>query len=351
MKLTDTRLKDLTDFSDLLEEDFNDEFTNLLRHKFETIKVLLPYIIQSLQKSQNEDLETCLEKEWYQSWPELEWFKTSWITSMTQSLSKVPGDLCEKHHSLLELFISMFNDLIKYLGKRFIRDFVMIRFEQFFPPPPLENLQKFSDQELRTYQSCIVPVYAEGLLSKIEAPEDIADKLQELAISYCTNPDLDPWPISKAIELVIDINDDPGYRDSIAELGWTLLVHPGSKVKILASLTLQHLALKQSQGDLIGHKILPGLVTLSSDPDPNVRSSAFLGLSNVIISSNSSMETREKAAFQLVSFISLEHETNLEVNLSAIVAIGSIMGKDSCPHKLRDDLFLPKILEFINAIK
>ena len=72
---------------------------------------------------------------------------------------------------------------------------------------------------------------------------------------------LDHWPISTAIELVVSNNNhDASYRDAIAEFGWTLVVHPNSKVKILASLTLQQLAMKQDEGDLVGHKILPGKV-------------------------------------------------------------------------------------------
>ena len=79
-----------------------------------------------------------------------------------------------------------FKDLIGYLGDTFIRDHIMPNFNQYLPPPPLENQEEFSDQELQTYHSCILPVYAQGLLAKIEAPADLADKLQELAISYCT---------------------------------------------------------------------------------------------------------------------------------------------------------------------
>ena len=80
----------------------------------------------------------------------------------------------------------LLKDLIGYLGDTFIRDHIIPNFNQYLPPPPLENQEEFSDQELKTYHSCILPVYAQGLLAKIEAPADLADKLQELAISYCT---------------------------------------------------------------------------------------------------------------------------------------------------------------------
>ena len=77
----------------------------------------------------------------------------------------------------------------------------------------------------------------------------------------------------------------------------------------------------------------------------------FIGLAHVVISSKSSTETREKAAFQLISFINSAHEMVVEVHLSAINAIGYIVCKDVCPQKLRDDLFLPKLLEFLMSIQ
>ena len=76
-----------------------------------------------------------------------------------------------------------------------------------------------------------------------------------------------------------------------------------------------------------------------------------MGMAHIVISSKSSTETREKAAFQLVSFISAVHEVVIEVHLSAIEAIGFIVCKDVCPQKLRDDLFLPKLQEFLTTIK
>ena len=84
---------------------------------------------------------------------------------------------------------------------------------------------------------------------------------------------------------------------------------------------------------------------------PLIHGFMFIGLAHVVISSKSSTETREKAAFQLISFINSAHEMVVEVHLSAINAIGFIVCKDVCPQKLRDDLFLPKLLEFLMSIQ
>ena len=71
----------------------------------------------------------------------------------------------------------------------------------------------------------------------------------------------------------------------------------------------------------------------------------------VTVSSKSSAETKEKAAFQLVSFLNSDQESDLQVQCSAIDAIGFIVSKDTCPHKIRDELFLPKLSEFTRTIK
>ena len=55
---------------------------------------------------------------------------------------------------------------------------------------------------------------------------------------------------------------------------------------------------------------------MSSDPDPEVRASALIGLAYVAVSIKSTSETKEKAAFQLVSlkkYIVQFHEKNISV--------------------------------------
>ena len=62
--------------------------------------------------------------------------------------------------------------------------------------------------------------------------------------------------------MLVKNNLDAGVHDAIAEMAWTMLVHINPKVKMMASLTLKYLAIVQGDlvEDLIGHKILPGLV-------------------------------------------------------------------------------------------
>ena len=105
---------------------------------------------------------------------------------------------------------------------------------------------------------------------------------------------------------------------------------------------------------LAGMKILPGLITLSSDSETAVRVSSVAGLGNVVNSSKSSDEVREKAAFQLLSFLDvssgpqqrhLDHDIRVEVVRQLGLLVPAIRASDPLAVKLRDEVLLPKLAD------
>jgi hypothetical protein len=380
-KLSEERLNDLVQHCELLED--LDEAPNIqssslgtvVEDKIKTVHILLPFVISSVIRSspvakngpeeqpannikllsailatndvqrQLTDLKEIFQREWYESWSGLNWFKVEWLGQIVLAISKVPGVQGSK--PIVDVFTNLIQDHVDYMGDAFTRQNICPRFNQYLPHVHNSpQSEPFSLQEVKRFESCLVPVYVQGVLAKLESPGEIADKLQNLAIMFCES-EWRIWAITKAIEQTIYLNQDGGNRDAIAEMGWALVVHSSPKVKAMAGITLQHLACTPGNGDLLGPKIIPGLVTLSSDPDPGVRSSSMLGLAYVVISAKATAETREKAAFQLVSFLDIQHERNVAVKISAVESIGVIICKDNCPHKLRDELFLPKLAEFV----
>jgi hypothetical protein len=106
---------------------------------------------------------------------------------------------------------------------------------------------------------------------------------------------------------------------------------------------------------LIGTKILPGLITLSSDSDASVRVSSVSGLCRVINATKTSGETREKACFQLLSCLDVgqvveqvvDHVMQVEVVRQLASLISSVKFNDQMAVKLRDEVILPKLAEII----
>ena len=132
--------------------------------------------------------------------------------------------------------------------------------------------------------------------------------------------------------------------------------------------------------DLIGAKILPGLVTLSSDSDYKVQKSAIPGLGAIIFAVSQgrriSKETCEKAIFQLTSFLSDDgdenqqsaqlsmknaHEMNMEIAETISVVIlkynqsleskrrdNNNSNNDLHFLSIRDDVLIPKLFVINN---
>ena len=287
----ENRLENLLQHCQALEDTNEIQLMTKVTHQIMTLKVILPFVIASLIETgdivenfdpdsvlldnDTESLIAYLSKEWYQSWPQIEWFKSKWLHIIIQAASKV-SECSPQSRDIIDIYIELFSNVFNYVGKVFVQEQFCPIFNQYLPPPSLETSQEFSVQEIKVYESCILPIYVQGVLVKIDAPHDIADKLHELAVAY-NNSNLRTSSLSLAIELLVKNNLEAGVHDAIAEMAWTMLVHTNSKVKIMASLTLKYLAIVQGEGDLIGHKILPGLVTLSSDLDPEVRASSLIG--------------------------------------------------------------------------
>ena len=105
--------------------------------------------------------------------------------------------------------------------------------------------------------------------------------------------------------------------------------------------------------DLVGTKILPGLVTLSSDSDYKVQKSAISGLGSIIYAVSQgrriSNETSEKALFQLTSLLSEDVDENRQTpsNMKNVHEINmgtlnhSIMGQLNSEFHGKSNISLP----------
>ena len=98
-------------------------------------------------------------------------------------------------------------------------------------------------------------------------------------------------------------------------------------------------------------KILPGLITLSSDSETSVRVCSVSGLAKVVNSFKSSDEILEKATFQLLSFLEIgpqrhiDHDIRIEVVRQLGTLIPTIRVTDPLAVKFRDEVLLPKLAE------
>ena len=96
---------------------------------------------------------------------------------------------CLQSKNVILIFSEFFTEIFDYVGKTFVKNCISPIFNQYLPPPSssspeISTNQEFSAQEIKIYESCILPVYVQGVLVKIDTPNDIANKLQDLVIAY-----------------------------------------------------------------------------------------------------------------------------------------------------------------------
>ena len=165
---------------------------------------------------------------------------------------------CLQSKNVILIFSEFFTEIFDYVGKTFVKNCISPIFNQYLPPPSsspspeISTIQEFSAQEVQIYESCILPVYVQGVLVKIDTPNDIANKLQDLVIAYNSSTLKTAtlslgkyWDFKKirqisfihmyiflGIEMLVKNNLDAGVHDAIAEMAWTMLVHINPKVNI-----------------------------------------------------------------------------------------------------------------------
>eukprot|EP00095_Tigriopus_kingsejongensis_P001846 maker-scaffold10_size831480-snap-gene-7.27 protein:Tk01846 transcript:maker-scaffold10_size831480-snap-gene-7.27-mRNA-1 annotation:"lish domain and heat repeat-containing protein kiaa1468 homolog" len=126
-------------------------------------------------------------------------------------------------------------------------------------------------------------------------------------------------------------------------MAWSLVTDVDRSVRDFSGKLFVILAHEAIEDDtLIGGKILPGLVTLSSDQDETARISALPGLGIIMAGSIDSL--REKAVFQFL--VSLEEGESARVFMAVLNVLGTNW-KD-LPIKMREDILLPQVAQFFS---
>lgn len=401
-------------------------------------------------------LDECMTS--FDKWPALAWLDSKVIDPLIELASKAPASSLHHQRQITLNLVSIFREIATVFGPRFLG----AKFENKMTPLLTDEDPDDGEESKVTDLSstALIPAYFLGAMRGRRAAGHGArttDLLHRAILRVCTSSTTAPPPppnndaglIFTLSHMLVEyrhptnghlscclspddqqqqqpisiededetksINQSAGGSESLqvstnalCEMAWSLVVHPDPAVKCFAGKTLDILASSGYCGgdDLIATKILPGLVTLSSDPDLSVQRAAIPGLGSVICiglagsaSSNAtgffsmtaasgvqktgsekstisrviSNETREKATFQLVSKIGAgqmsevtttllhkNHEVFLEVartigriviecttrTTATTTAVGSVSGNsldDLDSMSLRDDVLIPKL--------
>ena len=322
------------------------------------LSVLMPHFEDTILPK----LRECMSS--FEPWPRLKWIKENLLEPLVDSATLVPATPANTG-SVLQL-VSIFRATSYIFGTDLMKAKFSVKLENFMDRP----------SEL---SSALLPVYYLGLMA--ESGTETTAMLHDVIVRVCeTSPercdgliftvahmlDHDPssaWLCDGLTRMQPSDDHRTRVRDSLCEMTWALVVNQSPTVRSFAGLVLNILASSDHE-DLIGTKILPALVTLSSDPECGVQKAAIPGLGQVVCaglgsgfycmtgsgsSGRISNETRDKATFQLVSKISGAKEDQHDLLKETALTIGKILSfcnkntEDLNSMAVRDEVMLPKL--------
>lgn len=264
--------------------------------------------------------------EWFERWSQMKWFLDDFLSPFFQALAKipVPTESHEFEDAILKPAIEIVSQVIDCFGRDFglmsVMPFIEEQQERH-PPHHMDNVLK--------------AVIAVAILRPCQSQEVfVATIKQWLALhlqgSHSTH--------SILFAIKSTLKESRNIRVSMAEMAWTLVTDQDRALRNFSGKIFELLVVEVIEDDdLIGNRILPGLVTLSSDPDELTRISALPGLGLIMGGSVDSL--REKAAFQFL--VSLEEGESPTVFLAVLAVLGRVW-KD-LPMKMREEIILTKV--------
>ncbi|GJP86624.1 hypothetical protein CLOP_g16625 [Closterium sp. NIES-67] len=193
--------------------------------------------------------------------------------------------------------------------------------------PPLERLSRM----------CVLPLLLAGVLGSPNMREGYLFKyLREWVVSTCARSGAwSPASTPELIEAVRFLCLFEEHRETLSSVGWELVVNQAPAVRITAAVIFQTLA-PFVDVKRVSQQVLPALITLGSDPVPEVKYSTIAALGSVAQQFKEATIV-DKIRVQMDSFLEEgSHEAVIAVlkTLTAAVPVTSNTLREYSLHKV-----------------
>ncbi|KAH9515545.1 hypothetical protein Btru_011363 [Bulinus truncatus] len=216
-----------------------------------------------------------IDQEWFEPWEELNWIVNNLLPRILEVTSTVGLSMQKVVHSLSQFTFR----LCRTFGRTFTEKKVKPKFEELVNIP-VDELEARSKQGHLPLTTCIVPVYASGVLLAFATEEDKMGVCNFLKKVLCTlayyQTSLDSIRATLA-----DLSENPANHELLMSVLWEGVVHTSSQVRTAAA-SLFELMIKGVSDALVSSRVVPALVTLSNDHELSVRIATIPSLGSII---------------------------------------------------------------------
>ncbi|XP_052339569.1 RAB11-binding protein RELCH homolog isoform X5 [Oncorhynchus keta] len=273
-----------------------------------------------------------LEHEGTTGWDSLLWV----VNQLLPQLIDIVGRINVASTTCVHEFSRFFWRLCRTFGKIFTNTKVKPQFQEILRLSE-ENVDALTGNGILT--KATVPIYATGVLTCYNQDEDrkllvgfLEDVMTTLSLSHA--------PLDSLKASFVELGANPVYHELLLTVLWYGVVHTSALVRCTAARMFE-LLVKGVNETLVAQRVVPALITLSSDPEISVRISTIPAF-GTIMETVTQKELLERVKMQLASFLEdPQYQDQHSLHMEIIRTFGRV-GPNAEP-RFRDEFVLPHL--------
>ncbi|XP_032943239.1 RAB11-binding protein RELCH isoform X1 [Rhinolophus ferrumequinum] len=283
-----------------------------------------------------------LEQEGTTGWESLLWV----VNQLLPQLIEIVGKINVTSTACVHEFSRFFWRLCRTFGKIFTNTKVKPQFQEILRLSE-ENIDSSARNGVLT--KATVPIYATGVLTCYIQEEDrkllvgfLEDVMTLLSLSHA--------PLDSLKASFVELGANPAYHELLLTVLWYGVVHTSALVRCTAARMFE-LLVKGVNETLVAQRVVPALITLSSDPEISVRI-ATIPAFGTIMETVIQRELLERVKMQLASFLEdPQYQDQYSLHTEIIKTFGRV-GPNAEP-RFRDEFVIPHLhkLALVNNLQ
>ncbi|KAG8442483.1 hypothetical protein GDO86_011322 [Hymenochirus boettgeri] len=273
-----------------------------------------------------------LEYEGTTGWESLLWV----VNQLLPQLIEIVGRINVASNACVHEFSRFFWRLCRTFGKIFTNTKVKPQFQEILRLSE-ENIDSTAGNGVLT--KATVPIYATGVLTCYNQEEDrkllvgfLEDVMTMLSLSHA--------PLDSLKASFVELGTNPAYHELLLTVLWYGVVHTSALVRCTAARMFE-LLVKGVNETLVAQRVVPALITLSSDPEISVRI-ATIPAFGTIMETVTQRELLERVKMQLASFLEDPQYQDQHSLQTEIIRTFGRVGPNTEP-RFRDEFVLPHL--------
>nr|XP_020761257.1 LOW QUALITY PROTEIN: lisH domain and HEAT repeat-containing protein KIAA1468 homolog [Odocoileus virginianus texanus] len=284
-----------------------------------------------------------LEHEGTTGWETLLWV----VSQLLPQLIEIVGKINVTSTACVHEFSRFFWRLCRTFGQIFTNTKVKTCISYFLICKTYKNLDSSAGNGVLT--KATVPIYATGVLTCYIQEEDrklligfLEDVMTLLSLSHA--------PLDSLKASFVELGANPAYHELLLTVLWYGVVHTSALVRCTAARMFE-LLVKGVNESLVAQRVVPALITLSSDPEISVRI-ATIPAFGTIMETVIQRELLERVKMQLASFLEdPQYQDQYSLHTEIIKTFGRV-GPNAEP-RFRDEFVIPHLhkLALVNNLQ